>query len=78
MERARKAEYPALRKIMRSLQQISQNIFAIDATDLGKKAGATQAMNAAMLGALSRYIPLPEELLLEELSKVVPPKFLDV
>lgn len=71
------AEYPALEDIIRSLLLISQNIYAIDATDLSKKAGTAQAMNAAMLGALSRYISLPEELLLDELSKVVPPKFLD-
>jgi indolepyruvate ferredoxin oxidoreductase beta subunit len=48
----------------------------INATALAKQAGTSQAMNVVMLGALSKYIPLSEELLLQALAEVVPPKFL--
>jgi indolepyruvate ferredoxin oxidoreductase beta subunit len=34
-------------------------------------------MNVVMLGALSRYIPLSEELIIQALSLVVPPRFLE-
>jgi indolepyruvate ferredoxin oxidoreductase beta subunit len=49
----------------------------MNATAIAKKAGTAQAMNVVMLGALARYIPLKEELILEALCDVVPPKFLD-
>jgi indolepyruvate ferredoxin oxidoreductase beta subunit len=34
-------------------------------------------MNVVMLGALSRHIPLSEETILEALTQVVPPRFLE-
>jgi indolepyruvate ferredoxin oxidoreductase beta subunit len=49
----------------------------MDATALAKKAGTAQAMNVIMLGALARYIPLPEDFILEALQRVVPPKYLE-
>ncbi len=72
------AKYPRLETIITLLLQISQNILAIEATALSKQAGTAQAMNSVMLGALSKYIPLPEELLLSALCEVVPPRFLEV
>ena len=51
---------------------------AIDATKLAANAGNPQAMNVVMLGALSEYIPLREEELIEALSEPVPAKFLEV
>ena len=35
-------------------------------------------MNVVMLGALSKYIPLQEEMLIKSLSESVPAKFLAV
>jgi len=52
-------------------------VIAMDATLLAEKAGTSQAMNVVMLGALSRYIPLPEELILQALCNVVPPRLLE-
>jgi indolepyruvate ferredoxin oxidoreductase beta subunit len=49
----------------------------MDATAIAKKAGTAQAMNVVMLGALSHYLPLSEDILLQTLSQVVPPKYLE-
>jgi indolepyruvate ferredoxin oxidoreductase beta subunit len=46
----------------------------MDAIAIAKQAGTAQAMNVVMLGALSRYIPLSEDLLLAALAEVVPPE----
>ena len=35
-------------------------------------------MNVVMLGALSRYIPISEDLVLQALAQVVPPRFLEI
>jgi len=50
----------------------------IDATKRAADAGTPQAMNVVMLGALSEYIPLREEVLIEALSESMPAKFLEV
>jgi len=50
----------------------------MDATALASRAGTAQAMNVVMLGALSRFIPLSEESILQSLAQVVPPRFLEV
>ena len=59
------------------LEGLCRTVKAIDATALAKKAGTAQAMNVVMLGALARYIPLPEDLILAALCDVVPPKYLE-
>ncbi len=53
-------------------------LITIDATKLAVNAGNPQAMNVVMLSALSKYIPLREEELIEALSASVPAKFLEV
>jgi len=70
------AAYPPLEKLIELLVQRCSNVIAMDASLLAEKAGTSQAMNMVMLGALSRYIPLPEELILQALYNVLPPRFL--
>ena len=71
------AAYPPLEKLIELLGQRCSNVIAMDASLLAEKAGTSQAMNMVMLGTLSRYIPLPEELILQALYNVLPPRFLD-
>ena len=73
-----KAEYPPLRELLAPLRAHSSKVMAMDATALAEIAGSAQAMNVVMLGALSRLIPLSEDLILQALSLVVPPRFLEV
>jgi len=71
------AEYPPLQEILAPLKARCGKVIAMDATALAKNAGTAQAMNVVMLGALARYIPLSEELILQALSLVVPQRFLE-
>ncbi len=71
------AAYPSLEEILAELSNVCRMATPIDATALAKKAGTAQAMNVVMLGALSRHIPLPEDLLLDALAQVVPSKYLE-
>ncbi|MHC1631087.1 MAG: indolepyruvate oxidoreductase subunit beta [Methanotrichaceae archaeon] len=72
------AKYPELEKIADPLRKICKGVKTMNATELAKKAGHPQAANVVMLGALSKYLPLEEELLMEVLSEIVPPKFLEI
>lgn len=71
------AAYPSLDEVLAELSNVCRIAMPIDATALAKKAGTAQAMNVVMLGALSRHIPLPEDLLLDALAQVVPSKYLE-
>ena len=73
-----KARYPSLEEIFKPLRESCRELKAIDATSLASRAGTAQAMNVVMLGALSRYIPLQEDLLVEALTEVVPTRYLEV
>lgn len=71
------ARYPHLDEMLAPLEGLCRTVKAIDATALAKKAGTAQAMNVVMLGALARYIPLPEDLIQAALCDVVPPQYLE-
>ncbi|MGB7545000.1 MAG: indolepyruvate ferredoxin oxidoreductase subunit beta, partial [Methanothrix sp.] len=69
---AGQASYPPIPKILSSLSRHCSRVLDMDATALAVKAGTAQAMNVVMLGALSRFIPLSEESMLQCLAQVVP------
>lgn len=71
------ASYPPIPKILSSLSQHCSRVLDMDATALAGKAGTAQAMNVVMLGALSRFIPLSEESIIQSLAQVVPTRFLE-
>jgi indolepyruvate ferredoxin oxidoreductase beta subunit len=73
-----RSRYPSLEEIISSLHRVCRDVKAMDATALAKAAGTEQAMNVVMLGALSKYIPLTEEMLIGAIREVVPPKYLDI
>lgn len=73
-----KASYPSVDEILGHLRGLCKEMKPMDATDLAVTAGTPQAMNVVMLGALSKYIPLSQELLLDALCDVVPAKYLDI
>lgn len=72
-----KSAYPGLEDLVTPLRKICKEVKTLDATTLARKAGTSQAMNVVMLGALSKYTPIWEELLLEALCGVVPKKYLE-
>ena len=71
------ASYPPIPKILSSLSQHCSRVLDMDATALAGKAGTAQAMNVVMLGALSCFIPLSEESIIQSLAQVVPTRFLE-
>jgi indolepyruvate ferredoxin oxidoreductase beta subunit len=73
-----KAKYPPREEILAPLKAHSSKVVAMDATALAQTAGSAQAMNVVMLGALSRYIPISEDRVLEALAQVVPSRFLEI
>jgi indolepyruvate ferredoxin oxidoreductase beta subunit len=50
----------------------------VPADDLAVKAGNPKTANVVLLGALSRFTPIPEDVWQSALSVRVPPRFLDV
>ena len=60
------------------MENITPNVKAANFTELAKKAGAAQALNVAMIGAVSKYMPLKVETLKEVIAKSVPPKTVNV
>lgn len=75
---AGKSSYPGLHELIEPLRKVCKDVRPIDATGLARKAGTALSLNVVMLGALSKFIPIKEELLLNALREVVPAKFMDV
>ncbi|MDM7934799.1 MAG: indolepyruvate ferredoxin oxidoreductase subunit beta [Methanothrix sp.] len=71
------ASYPPIEEILDVLSGICREVRRLDATAIGERAGTAQAMNVVMLGALSRYLPIPEGLLIEALAESVPCQYLE-
>ena len=72
------SEYPPLEEILEPLHKKCKEVKTFNATKLAVKAGTPQAMNVVMLGALSRYVPLQEVMLVETLGDSIPAKSLEV
>ncbi len=73
-----KASYPPLEEIVSPLRAVCKEVKTMDATALARQAGTAQAMNVVMLGSLTKYIPLPENMIIDAIREVVPPKYLDI
>ena len=55
---------------------VDRGAHMIDAVRLAAQAGSIKAANIVMLGALSAYLPYPEDLWVQTISRRVPAKFL--
>jgi len=73
-----KASYPPVDEILAPLRTRCNELKTLNATRLAAGLGAAQAMNVVMLGLISRYVPIREELLLETLSETIPAKYLEL
>ena len=70
------AEYP--RDPLGMLRGSFSHVEAVNALALAEEAGSFRALNAVMLGLLSRHLTFPVELWLEVLSRRVPSKARDI
>jgi indolepyruvate ferredoxin oxidoreductase beta subunit len=71
------ARYPDISEILDVLSE-KYVVKAFNADELAFEAGNRLAMNVAMVGAVSGYLPIPKETLLESIKSLVPQKTIEV
>ncbi|MBC7085780.1 MAG: indolepyruvate oxidoreductase subunit beta [Methanomethylovorans sp.] len=71
------SSYPDINYIIDHLKQ-RFNVKAFNAVELAREAGHIQAMNTVMIGAISKYLPLSKEVLLDCVKLSVPQKTVDI
>lgn len=69
--------YPDVDAIVERLEQ-SHDVKAFNASKLAKEAGHLQSMNVVMLGAVSNYLPVSVDAILECVRELVPQKTIDI
>ncbi len=71
------ARYPDVQEILDFLSE-KYVVKAFNADELASDAGSRLAMNVAMVGAVSGYLPIPKEALLESVKALVPKKTIEI
>ncbi|MFI5383256.1 MAG: indolepyruvate oxidoreductase subunit beta [Methanosarcina thermophila] len=71
------AKYPEVSDILNSLSE-KYIVKAFNADELAFEAGSRLSMNVVMVGAVSGYLPIPKETLLESIKALVPQKTIEV
>ncbi|HOK57996.1 MAG TPA: indolepyruvate ferredoxin oxidoreductase subunit beta [Methanothrix sp.] len=69
--------YPDIEEILAPLRGVAR-VIAMNATEIAERAGNPQTTNIVMLGAMSRFMPIEEALILDALRDSVPGKYIDV
>jgi indolepyruvate ferredoxin oxidoreductase beta subunit len=71
-----KALYPE--EILAQLAGHGLEVIAVDGFDIAKKAGNVKAANVALVGALSAFLPVSEDVFIEVIRQRVPERFIEV
>jgi len=71
------AKYPDVQEILDFLSE-KYIVKAFNAEELAYEAGSRLAMNVAMVGAVSGYLPIPKESMLESVKALVPQKTVEI
>ena len=71
------AKYPEVSDILDALSE-KYIVKAFNADELAFEAGSRLSMNVVMVGAVSGYLPIPKETLLESIKALVPQKTIEV
>lgn len=71
------AKYPDVQEILDVLSE-KYIVKAFNADELAYEAGSRLAMNVAMVGAVSGYLPIPKETLIESVKALVPQKTVEI
>ena len=71
------AKYPEVSDILDALSE-KYIVKAFNADELAFEAGSRLSMNVVMVGAVSGYLPIPKETLLESIKALVPQKMVEV
>ena len=70
------AEYP--QNLVDKMTAAGAQVDAMDALALAEEAGSSRAVNMVLMGRLSRYFDLPEEVWQNAITNSVPEKFLEL
>ena len=70
------AEYPE--NLVEVLKNAGAKVDALDCLTLAEQAGSAKAVNIVLLGRLSHYFDLPDEVWMKSLEANVPAKFLEM
>lgn len=73
-----KAEYPSVKEIEAILTAKGSRVLWIDATEIAVDVGNPATVGVVLLGALSNLVGGAEEVWLEVIKKLVPPKVIDL
>lgn len=71
------SKYPEVQEILDALSE-KYVVKAFNADELAHEAGSRLAMNVAMVGAVSGYLPISKEVLLESVKVLVPKKTIEI
>jgi indolepyruvate ferredoxin oxidoreductase beta subunit len=71
------SKYPEVQEILNALSE-KYVVKAFNADELAHEAGSRLAMNVAMVGAVSGYLPISKEVLLESVKVLVPKKTIEI
>ncbi|WRS28754.1 indolepyruvate oxidoreductase subunit beta [Oscillospiraceae bacterium MB08-C2-2] len=70
------AQYP--QNLLEELTAAGVKLLAMDGLAVAAEAGNAKAVNVVLMGALAKQLPYPKEVWEKALTKVVPPKFLEM
>jgi indolepyruvate ferredoxin oxidoreductase beta subunit len=69
--------YPTADEVKNILMQYTDRVYMTPAARIAQEAGNPRAMNMAMLGFLSQFLPLPPEAWTDIMRRRLPPKFVE-
>lgn len=72
------ATYPSDEEVRRVLQQVSADIHFVAGTQIADELGNARVSNVVLLGALSKFLDVDEDVWLEALAKRVPERFISI
>ncbi|MBN2333873.1 MAG: indolepyruvate oxidoreductase subunit beta [Deltaproteobacteria bacterium] len=70
------AEYPE--GIEAGIEAYAKKVYAVDGLGLALQAGNARSANTVMVGAISRFLPLSEDLWAQQIRKILPAKLVDL
>lgn len=71
-------EYPDDEAILMTLRAVSPDIHVIPGIQIAEKVGNVRTSNVVLLGALSKFLDVPEDVWLEMLAGRVPERFVEL
>ncbi len=72
------SKYPSVEEVSDILQRYAREIYIVPATEIARELGNPQVLNVLLIGFLSSFLDIDEASYTEDLSRRVPPKFLQL